>query len=99
MTVDGKSCRKLSFVHDDGIIFTRYFDQDSGRLILTETENGVKIREQEEILSSGLKFPRKIFTESKLSDGKIRSVSITFDKVLVNETFADSLFGVPPMGR
>ena len=99
VTVDGKSCRKLSFVHDDGIIFTRYFDQDSGRLILTETENGVKIREQEEILSSGLKFPRKIFTESKLSDGKIRSVSITFDKVLVNETFADSLFGVPPMGR
>ena len=98
-TVDGKSCRKLSFVHGDNIVFLRYFDQGSGRLALTETENGVQIRELDEIVAGGLKFPRKIFTESKLSDGKARTVTITFDQITVNETFADSLFAVPPMSR
>ena len=99
VSVDGKSCRKLSFAHDDNIVFIRYFDQDSGRLALTETENGVQIREHDEIVAGGLKFPRKIITESKLSDGKTRTVTIIFDKITVNETFADSLFEVPPMSR
>lgn len=99
VTVDRKPCRKLAFFHDDNIVFLRYFDQTSGQLALTETENGVKIREQDEIMAGGLKFPRKIITESKLSDGKPRVVTIVFDKITVNETFADSLFEVPPMSR
>lgn len=97
--VDGKACRKLAFFHGDGIVFTRYFDQATGRLALTETENGISIREEGEIISGGLRFPRKIISVSQLKDGSSRVVTIVFDKVVVNEALADSLFAVPSMGR
>jgi outer membrane lipoprotein-sorting protein len=97
--IDGKTCRKLSFQHDDGIVFTRYFDTATGRLVLTETENGISIREEGEIMEGGLRFPRKIISSNKLKNGADRVVTITFDKITVNETFADSLFAVPAMGH
>ncbi|CAM3028586.1 hypothetical protein [Rariglobus hedericola] len=97
--VDGKPARKLAFHHDDGIVFTRYFDDASGRLVLTETENGITIREEDEAVVEGIRFPRKIISTSKLPDGSERTVSINFDKIQVNETFADSLFLVPSMNR
>jgi len=98
-TVDGKSCRKLAFEHGDGIVFTRYFDEATGRLVLTETENGITIREEDETVVDGIRFPRKIISTSKLADSTDRTVSIEFDKITVNETFADSLFAVPAMTR
>ncbi|MFA6289554.1 MAG: hypothetical protein WC661_19410 [Opitutaceae bacterium] len=97
--VEGKTCRKLGFDHGAGIIFYRYFDQKTGQLLLTETETGVRIRERDEMAVSGVKFPRKIITESKLPNGKTRTVTIVFDKITVNETFADSLFAVPILER
>ncbi len=97
--VDGKNTRKLTFDHGDGIVFTRYFDDASGRLLLTETENGVNIREEGEHTVSGVRFPRKIISTSKLPDGSERIVTIVFDKITVNQTFADSLFAVPAMTR
>jgi hypothetical protein len=99
VTLDGKSCRKLAFDHGDGIVFTRYFDDATGRLLLTETENGIRIIEEAEIVVDGIRFPRKIISTSKLADGTERTVSITFDKVIVNEPLADSLFTVPAMTR
>ncbi len=98
-TVDGKSCRKLAFNHGDGIVFTRYFSDATGRLVLTETENGVTIREEDEVVIEGIRFPRKILSTSKLDDGSERKVTIVFDKISVNKTFADSLFTVPAMTR
>lgn len=98
-TVDGKACRKLSFQHGDGIVFTRYFDDASGHLVLTETENGITIREEDETVVNGIHFPRKIISTSTLADGKQRVVTITFEKIVTNETFADSLFAVPAMSR
>jgi outer membrane lipoprotein-sorting protein len=97
--VDGKTCRKLCFNHGNGVLFYRYFDQQTGRLLLTETENGVLIKERDDIAVDGIKFPRKIVTESKLPTGLKRTVTIVFDKITVNETFADSLFTVPILGR
>ncbi len=97
--VDGKTCRKLGFDHGDGIVFYRYFDQATGDLCLTETENGVHIHEQDYATISGIKFPRKIITEAKLPNGEARTVTIVFDKITVNETFADSLFAVPVLER
>ena len=98
-SVDGKNCRKLAFEHGDGIVFTRYFDDATGRLVLTETENGITIREEDETTVDGIHFPRKIISTNKLTDGTERTVSIEFDKITVNETFADSLFAVPAMTR
>ncbi len=97
--VNGKTCWKLSFDHGAGIIFYRYFDQKTGQLLLTETAPGVHIREQEEMAVDGIKFPHKIITESKLPNGETRTVTIVFEKITVNETFADSLFAVPILER
>lgn len=99
VSLEGKICRKLSFNHGDGIVFTRYFDDATGRLVLTETENGITIREEDETVVDGIRFPRKIISKSKLGDGSERVVTIVFDKITTNETFADSLFAVPAMTR
>jgi len=93
--VNGRSANKVSFIHDSGSVFTRYFDETTGKLILTETEQGGSIREDGEILANGLRFPKKIVTISKTEGGKERSVSIEFQTVTVNEAFADELFAVP----
>lgn len=98
-SIDGKPCRKLAFDHGDGIVFTRYFDDATGRLVFTETENGITIRELDELVVDGIRFPRKIISTSKLPDGGEREVSIVFDKIIVNEPLADSLFAVPTMTR
>ncbi len=97
--IDGKVCRKLCFDHGNGVLFYRYFDQQTGRLLLTETENGVLIRERDDTTVEGIKFPRKIITESKLPTGLTRTITIVFDKITVNEIFADSIFAVPIVGR
>lgn len=97
--VEGKTCRKLSFDHGSGIVFYRYFDQKTGQLLLTETENGVSIKERDEAAVDGIKFPRKIITENKLPSGEMRTITIVFDKITVNESFADSLFAVPILER
>ena len=100
VTFEGKPCSRLSFVHDDGTIFTRTFDQSSGRLLLTEAGNGIEIREEGEIFAGGLRFPRKMVTVNRAAPGeKPRVISITFDKVTVNEEFADSLFEIPLFNR
>lgn len=95
--VGGHAARKLSFVHDTGSVFTRYFDQQTGRLLLTENEQGGTIREEGEIMTGGIRFPKRIITLMKLQDGKQRSVTIEFTAIAINESFADELFVVPPV--
>lgn len=93
--VSGVACEKLAFRHESGIVFFRYFDQATGRLMLTETEQGGSIREEGEIMADGIRFPKRVVTTTKQVDGKERSITVNFDKVAVNETFPSSLFAVP----
>ncbi len=93
VTVDGVACVKLSFIHAENIIFTRYIDKATGRLVKTETENGGEIREEGEIIVNGVRFPRKVI--NKALNGQI--ISIAFDKVVLNEHFPESEFAVPPL--
>jgi hypothetical protein len=95
INVNGVDCQKLAFRHEPGIVFLRYFDKATGRLILTETGSGSTIREEGEIMAGGIRFPKKVITTTKQADGKERSVTVNFDKVALNEVFADSLFAVP----
>jgi hypothetical protein len=88
--VDGKTCDKLAFIHEDNVVFTRYFERATGRLLLTETNDGSRIREQGEILVNGVRFPKTVITTA---NG--HTVTITFDKITLNETFAESLFAFP----
>jgi len=95
--LEGRSAHKLRFIHSTGSVFTRYFDADSGKLVLTETEQGGRIREEGEILVEGLRFPQKIVTTTMGEGGRERSVTILFDRVTVNEDFAATEFAVPVM--
>lgn len=93
--IDGKKAEKVAFIHDPGIVYLRYFDPETGRLLCTETDQGVRIREEGEIVAGGIRFPKRIVNTSTQPENKERVVTINVEKVTVNEKFADDLFGVP----
>lgn len=94
-TIDGLACQKISFSHAPGIVFTRYFDTATGHLVLTETEAGGGIRESGELTAGGIRFPQTIVTTSKTAAGLTQTVTITFEKITVNENFPAGFFSVP----
>lgn len=94
-TVDGVVCRKFSFVHSPAIIFRRYFEAATGRLVITETEDGRLIREEGELVVQGIRFPTKVTTLSKDDKGTVQEVTLTFDKIVVNEELPARYFSVP----
>ena len=94
-TLDGVTAQKVAFIHGPTIAFYRYFDVGTGRLIHTETEAGGTIREQGEIVVNGIRFPKTIVTTSKNAGGQMQPVTITFDKITVNETYPANYFAVP----
>lgn len=98
-TIDGVACQKLAFIHAPNIVFYRYFDVATGRLVFTETEAGGSIREQGEVVVHGVRFPRSIVTQTKSREGKLVTVTITFDKISINETFPAQQFAVPSPTR
>ncbi len=89
--VDGLACVKLSFTHRSSIVYLRYFDKSTGRLVKTEIEDGGEIREEGQIIASGIRFPRKMLNQTP--DGKV--ATITIDKVTVGERFPADVFAVP----
>jgi hypothetical protein len=64
VVVDGTACIKLVFLHGPDIEFQRFFDQATGRLIKTVTENGAEIREEGEVQVNGIRFPQKVINTS-----------------------------------
>ena len=93
--IEGTTCRKIAFVHGKAATFTRYFDVATGRLVLTETLRGEKITEEGTIVSGGVKFPKVLHTQTPRGDGTTQMVTITFDRVIVNETVSPDQFEVP----
>ncbi|MEO6874588.1 MAG: hypothetical protein ABI222_07170 [Opitutaceae bacterium] len=97
VAIDGITCRKVAFVHAKDIVFYRSFDVTNGRLVQTETESGSTIREQGEIRVNGVRFPRVITNSVKDAQGKNQTITVTFDRITVNETHPESFFEVPPL--
>ncbi len=95
-TLDGAQCHKVAFVHAPNIIFTRYFDLRTGRVLLTETESGT-IREQGELVASGIRFPKSITQVSKNPAGQDQTVTITFERIEINQPKPADYFSVPPL--
>lgn len=97
--VDGQPAVKQAFVHEAGIIFYRYFDPATGKLLLTETEQGGSVREEGEIIVNGLRFPQKVTQTVKGVDAKgqpaEQKLVMTFDKITLNETFPEDFFELP----
>jgi outer membrane lipoprotein-sorting protein len=95
VAIDGKDLHKIGFFHSDSIVFYRYFDPASGKLVLTETDAKAMIRESGENRVSGVRFPQEVTTESVGADGARQLVNVKFDSVTVNEVFPASLFKIP----
>ncbi len=90
---EGESAVKLTFRHPGNIHFDRYFDPQSGRLLMTEASSGGQIREQGENRVDGILFPESI-TMSQEDDVRNR---IQFEEIEVNREFDDDKFDVPSM--
>lgn len=97
--VDGVECRKLAFIHGPDIVFLRSFDPATGRLMLTETDSGTQIREEGELRSGGLRFPKRIVTTNTLPDGSTRSIRVTFTQIDVNPVIGDEIFALPSLSN
>lgn len=97
-TVDGIACRKIAFVHAPNIVFVRYFDVATGRLVQTDTDDGGTTKETGEQVVNGIRFPKSMNMTVKGPKGQPQSVVITFDKITVNETFPSAVFRMPSPG-
>ncbi len=98
-TVDGIACQKIGFEHGPGIVFHRFFDAATGRLVQTTTDDGTVTREQGEIVTNGVRFPKSMTITAKLADGQTKVTVVTFEKITLNESFPSRLFGVPAPER
>jgi outer membrane lipoprotein-sorting protein len=97
VTLDGVACQKIAFIYAPNIIFYRNIEVATGRLHSTETESGTTIREQGEMVVSGIKFPKSIVTVTPAGAGRTQTITLTFDKITVNETLPAKLFAVPAL--
>ncbi len=93
VVVDGVDCLKVSFYHSDRIVFHRYFEKTTGRLVKTDTAYGGEIREEGELLVEGIRFPKVIVNKSASG----QSSRMTIEKIILNEKIPASEFAVPSL--
>lgn len=89
--VDGRQAVELVFRHPSDIEFVRFFDIETGRLLMTRTRDGSEIRESGKIEVNGVVFPEKIVMSK---DGE-KMNEIRFTEVVLNQAFDPSLFDIP----
>jgi hypothetical protein len=96
-TIDDIACERVDFTHGPGIVYERYFDRDTGRLVLT-VRGPESIRESGELRADGIRFAKTIVSTTKTASGKVVVTTVTFDSVKLNEPLAPDLFSVPSIG-
>ncbi|GAB5560688.1 MAG: hypothetical protein SynsKO_23350 [Synoicihabitans sp.] len=99
VTVDGKSLHKIAFNHGYGIIFYRFFDPVTGRLVKSETDTGATIVESGENRIAGVRFPNQVVTTTTRPDGSVQTVQVDFESVEVNKDVSREMFRVPSITR
>jgi hypothetical protein len=95
-TADGVACERVDFVHGSGIVFERYFDRDTGRLVST-TRGPETLRESGEIRANGVRFPKTVVSVQKTASGKDLVSTVTFDSVVLNEPVGPDAFAAPSL--
>jgi len=93
-TIDGVECERVDFNHGSGMVFERYFDRDTGRLVLT-VRGAEAFRESGEIRVEGVRFPKTIVSVTKTASGKDLVTTATFDSIVLNEPVSPDLFVAP----
>jgi hypothetical protein len=92
---EGVPCRKVSFTYAPDIVFVRYFDAKTGRLVITETANSALMERGEQVVD-GVRFPKSLVQVSILPNGTTTTIVTTFDKVTTNDLIPSSYFDAPP---
>lgn len=87
---DGVKCVKLAFAHPGDVSFVRYFNRETGQLVVTETDSGGTIRESGVLQVRGVRFPKELVNAAPNS-----SSTVIFSSITLNEEFPASLFEVP----
>jgi hypothetical protein len=95
-TVDGVDCERVAFTHDPNAVYERFFDRDTGRLVLT-VRGTETFRESGEIRVDGVRFPKKIVSTQKTASGKDAVTTVTFDSIVLNEALNPDLFAAPSL--
>ncbi len=93
-TIDNIACERVDFTHGPGIVYERYFDRDTGRLVLS-VRGPETIRESGEIMVDGVRFPKTIVSSTKTPTGKEIVATVTFNSVVLNEPLSPDLFAAP----
>lgn len=97
VTVEGVTCRKVAYIYAPNIIFYRFIDAATGHLVYTETESGTILREKGEMMVGGIRFPKSIITTNQDNTGKTQVVTLTFEKITLNESIPAKLFAIPSL--
>jgi hypothetical protein len=95
-TTDGIVCERVDFIHGPDNVFERYFDRDTGRLVMS-VRGGETIRESGEIMVDGVRFPKTIVSVIKTASGKDLVSTVTFESIVLNEPLSRDLFAAPSM--
>jgi outer membrane lipoprotein-sorting protein len=93
-TIDGVQCERIDITHTPEILYVRYFDRDTGRLVMT-LKGAEQIRESGEIRADGVRFAKTIVSTTKSASGKDVLTTVSFDSVTLNEDLAPGTFTVP----
>lgn len=93
-TIDGVDCERVDFDHGGGVVYQRFFDRDTGRLVLTVLGSET-FKETGEMRVDGIRFPTVIVSTVKTPKGNTVTSTAAFTKVVLNEALPDSLFEVP----
>jgi len=97
-TIDSVACERVDFNHGSGGVYERFFDRDTGRLVMT-VRGPESIRESGEIRVDGLHFPKAIVSVTKTASGKELVSTVTFTRVTLNEPLDAGAFAAPDMTR
>jgi hypothetical protein len=93
-TVDGIECERVDFIHDPATTYARYFDRDTGRLVLT-VRGGETLRQVGEIVVDGIRFPKSVVSTGKGPTGKEVVSTVSFQSITLNEPVSPALFAAP----
>ena len=97
-TVDSVACERVDFTHGPGIVYERFFDRDTGRLVLT-VRGQESIRESGEIRVDGLRFAKSIVSVTRMPKGGDLVSTVTFTSITLNEPPAAGAFEAPSIVR
>ena len=93
-TVDGVECERVDFTHGPGTVYERYFDRDTGKLVMT-VRGTETFREVGEIVVEGIRFPKTIVSRTKTPTGGEIVSTATFSSIALNEKLPADLFAAP----